>query len=223
MNELVVAVVPIRSFRQGKSRLASILSESERADLMQESGNGVVRAALDSRVIDTVLVVSPDHQALSWADSFGPRVQSLAQDEATPGLNEALDAARTWALERDVDRILSLFADLPLLDCREVRKLISRRQPVVLGPDRRFEGTNSLALDLRGRGAQFQFSFGAGSLQKHLAEAERLGLDVGVLKLPGVEFDLDVPADWQEFRQRGELVPAGEQGFPAWALCGATD
>ena len=177
MNDLIVAVVPVRSFRQGKSRLASILSESERADLMRESGTRVVRAALDSRVVDTVLVVSPDHEALDWAASFGPRVQSLAQDAARPGLNQALDAARSWALERDVDRMLSLFADLPTLDGREVRRLVSRRQPIVLGPDRRGEGTNSLLLDLRGRGSQFQFAFGAGSLQKHLAEAARLGLE----------------------------------------------
>jgi 2-phospho-L-lactate guanylyltransferase len=223
VNDLVVAVVPIRSFRQGKSRLAAILSESERADLLRESGNRAVRAALDSRVIDTVLVVSPDDEALSWAETFGPRVQSLAQSQARPGLNEALDAARAWALERDVDRILSLFADLPLLDCREVRRIVSRCQPVVLGPDRRYEGTNVLSLDLRGKGASFQFSFGAGSLQKHLTEAERLELGVAILKLPGVEFDLDVPADLQEYRQLGELVAAGEQRFLALALCGAME
>jgi 2-phospho-L-lactate guanylyltransferase (CobY/MobA/RfbA family) len=66
-----------------------------------------------------------------------------------------------------------------------------------------------LALDLRGRGSSFQFSFGAGSLQKHLAEADRLGLDTAILTLPGVEFDLDVPADWQEYRQLSELVAFG--------------
>jgi 2-phospho-L-lactate guanylyltransferase len=190
---------------------------------LRESGNRVVRAALDSRVVDTVLVVSPDDEALTWAEAFGPRVQLLAQDQAKPGLNEALYAARTWTLERDVDRMVSLFADLPLLDGREVRRLVSRRQPIVLGPDRRYEGTNSLALDLRGRGASFQFSFGAGSLQKHLAEAERLGLDTAILTLPGVEFDLDVPADWQEYRQLSVLVATGEQRFPALALCGAID
>lgn len=223
MNELLVAVVPIRSFRQGKSRLASILSEQERAGLLRESGKRVVRAALDARVIDTVLVVSPDDEALTWAAGFGPRVQSLEQGDSRPGLNEALDAARIWAIERDVDRILSLFADLPLLEGREVRRLVSRHQPVVLGPDRRQEGTNSLLLDLRGQGATFRFSFGAGSLQKHLAEAERLSLETSVVKLPGVEFDLDVPADWQEFHQRGEFVHAGEQRFSALTWCGAMD
>jgi 2-phospho-L-lactate/phosphoenolpyruvate guanylyltransferase len=182
-----------------------------------------VRAALDSRVVDTVLVVSPDEEALDWAASFGPRVQSLAQEVARPGLNLALDSARSWALERDVDRMLSLFADLPTLDRREVRRIVSRRQPIVLGPDRRCEGTNSLLLDLRGRGSQFQFAFGAGSLQKHLAEAERLGLNASVVKLPGIEFDLDVPSDWHEYQDRHEPLAAYGQTFSSMTFCVAME
>lgn len=221
MNDLVVAVVPIRSFRQGKLRLASILSDTERGNLLRESGDHVVRAALDSRAVDTVLVVSPDAEVRDWATVYGPRVQSLVQHPGNPGLNEALDLARTWALERDVDRIVSLFSDLPLLDSRDVRRIVSRRQTIVLGPDRRHEGTNCLSLDLRGRGSTFQFSFGAGSLQKHLTEAARLGLDVSIVKLPGVEFDVDLPADWHEYQQRDDLLNGGGDRFSTLSLCGA--
>lgn len=210
MNELIVGVVPIRSLRDGKTRLAPILAPDERAALLRLSGERVIRAALDSRVVDTALVVSPDPAVLAWSREFGPRVQALAQPENRPGLNGAIAAAREWAIERDADAILSLFADLPLISPFDIRRLVARRAPLVLGPDRRGEGTNALLLRLQGRGEEFRFAFGEGSLARHRHEARRLGLQAIVEALPGIGFDLDTPLDWADYLRFGEgLAPAG--------------
>lgn len=199
MNELIIAVVPIRSLRDGKTRLSPILAPDERAAFLRHSAERVITTALDSRVVDTVLVVSPDPAVDAWTADFGRRVHALPQPADQPGLNGAIAAARDWALERDADSILSLFADLPLISIFDIRRLTARRTPIVLGPDRRGEGTNAMLLRLDGPGEQFHFAFGEGSLAKHIAEAERLGLSVAVEDIPGIGFDLDTPLDWSDY------------------------
>jgi 2-phospho-L-lactate guanylyltransferase len=201
VSELIIAVVPIRSFQNGKTRLASVLAPAERAALLRRSAAGVVAAALDSHVVDTLLVVSPDPETLKWAAAFGWRVMPLAQPVDRPGLNGALDFAREWAIDRDADRLLSLFADLPLLSTIDILPMVAHRQSLVLGPDRRGEGTNAMLLRLQGPGAAFRFAFGEGSLAKHLREARRLGLTAALTETPGIGFDLDTPLDWEEYVQ----------------------
>ena len=115
------------------------------------------------------------------------------------GLNSAIDAGRAWALERGADAVLSLFADLPLLAADDVRRLVDYPQPVVLGADRRGEGTNALLLRLAPPGCEFRFAFGEGSLTRHLTEAHRLGLEAVRLNTQGFAFDLDTPEDWADY------------------------
>ena len=199
MNERIVAVVPIRSLRHGKTRLSPVLGDEARQTLLRGVAARVVSAAVDSDSIETVLVVSPDAETLAWAAGLGPAVVAAPQPEHLPGLNGAIAAGRAWALERGASAMISLFADLPLIVPDDIRGLVARVEPVVLGPDRRGEGTNALLLRLVGRGPEFTFAFGEGSLTRHLGEARRLGLTVAVFEAPGIAFDLDRPGDWSDF------------------------
>lgn len=223
MSELVIAVVPIRSFRNGKTRLAPILAPEERASLLRRSAERVIGAAVDSHVVDTVLVVSPDPEALIWAAEFQRRVTPLAQPSTHEGLNGAIEFAREWAIERDADSLLSLFADLPLLSVFDIRKLVARRSPLVLGPDRRGEGTNAMLLRLQGPGAAFRFSFGESSLEKHLREARRLAISPMIEMAGGIGFDLDTPLDWEEYLaeldKQGDLAPPAHVAASSGASC----
>ena len=199
MSELIVGVVPIRSFREGKTRLASILTGDQRATLLRKTASRVVCTLAASQIVDTVLVVSPERDVLEWARGMGKRILPVPQPPDQAGLNGALDAARGWAVERDADALLSLFADLPLLSTLDVRALAQEQAPVVLGADRRSEGTNAMLLRLNGAGESFRFAFGTNSLERHVDEAARLGLPSEVVIAPGVGFDLDTPADWDEY------------------------
>ncbi len=220
MSERVVAVVPIRSLRRGKTRLSPVLSREAREALLRGIANRVVAAAVDSDLIETVLVVSPDAETLVWAADMGPVVVAVPQPAHLSGLNGAIDAGRAWALDRGVSAMMSLFADLPLIVADDIRGLVARAEPVVFGPDRRGEGTNALLLRLAGRGPEFTFAFGGGSLGKHLAEARRLGLKAAVHDAPGIAFDLDTPDDWSYFRH----LTADRPGRDAWspAACAAS-
>jgi len=180
----------------------------------------VVAAAVDSGLIETVLVVSPDAETLAWAAGMGPPVVAAPQPEYRLGLNGAIDAGRAWTLDRGASAMISLFSDLPLIVADDIRGLVARKEPVVLGSDRRGEGTNALLLRLAGRGPAFTFAFGDGSLAKHLEEARRLELNVAVHDAPGIAFDLDTPDDWSYFRHR----MADCLGTDAWspAACSAS-
>jgi 2-phospho-L-lactate guanylyltransferase len=199
MSERIVAVVPLRSFRNGKTRLASVLSREERESLVRRSALGVITAARDSGVVETVIVISPDADAVEWASQLGPGVVSLEQPETMPGLNGAIAAGREWAMRRGAKTLLSLFADLPWLSADDLRDMAARREAVVLGPDRRNEGTNALLLRLTGAGQRFRFAFGHDSLTHHREEARRLGLPVAIHEARGIGFDLDTPLDWADF------------------------
>jgi 2-phospho-L-lactate guanylyltransferase len=199
VSELIVGVIPIRSFREGKTRLASILTRDQRATLLRKTASRVVCTLAASQIVDTVLVVSPEREVLEWARGMGKRILPLPQPADQAGLNGALDFARAWALERDADALLSLFADLPLLSTLDIRALAREQAAVVLGADRRGEGTNAMLLRLAGPGEEFGFAFGTNSLERHRAEAARLAIPSEVVVAQGVGFDLDTPADWDEY------------------------
>jgi 2-phospho-L-lactate guanylyltransferase len=201
VSERIVAVVPVRSLRHGKTRLSPVLDDEARGALLRATAHRVVSAAVGSGPLETVLVVSPDVETLSWAAGLGPAVEAVPQPEHRLGLNGAIDAGRAWALDRGASTVISLFADLPLIVADDIRGMVARTEPVVLGPDRRGEGTNALLLRLAGRGPEFRFAFGEGSLAKHLEEARRLGLNAAMHDAPGIAFDLDTPDDWSYFRQ----------------------
>ena len=198
-RERIVAIVPIRSFRNGKTRLTPVLDPETRESLLRATAESVVAAGRNAECVEMVLVVSPDAEVLAWATRMGPGVAALAQPGSMPGLNGAITAGREWALATGATALLSLFADLPFLAEDDIHTLVARPKPVVLGPDRHGEGTNALLLRLAGSGAAFQFAFGEGSLVRHIDEARRLGLAVGIVRAAGVAFDLDTPGDWADY------------------------
>jgi 2-phospho-L-lactate guanylyltransferase len=203
----IVALVPVRSLADGKTRLSAALSPEARSALTRRMLKGVVRAALDSGAVGPVAVVSPDPAALAMAAVEGTAVVPLLQDPARFGLNGALAQGREWALSRRAAAVLILFGDLPLITPDDVRNLVRRDAPVVLAPDRHGTGTNAMLLRLGGAEGQrgprarrggtkgFRFGFGPGSYARHVDEAHRLGLDVATALTTGTAFDLDTPDD----------------------------
>lgn len=198
MNGDVVAIVPVRSLRQGKTRLATVLSPEARAALIRTMARGVLESALASGTVAHVLVVSPDPEALAFAASFGPAVTPVLQQPENAGLNAALDQGVLLAQERGAAAVLILFGDLPLLTPRDIRNLLRRDVPVVIAPDRHGSGTNALLVRLAALppgGPRFVFRFGTESYARHVEEAHHLGLEVATAITAGTACDLDTPED----------------------------
>ncbi len=186
------AIVPIKPMRLGKSRLATVLSEEERAALNRQLLARTVETLKSVPELEQVLVVSRDTAALALARKHGARTV-LEDDESH--LNMALARATFVARRFNTHGILVLPADLPLLRAEDVRALLeAARQPpaVVIVPDRKRKGTNALVITPPGL---ISYHFGPGSFRRHCDLAREAGARLEVLELPSLAIDLDWPED----------------------------
>ncbi|MEQ8840063.1 MAG: 2-phospho-L-lactate guanylyltransferase [Acidimicrobiales bacterium] len=182
-----VVLIPIRSFDDGKSRLAGVLSPEERRALTMRMAARVAEAAGEL----PVRIVTDDTGVVDWAHEL--RVGVLTVGEK--GLNPSVTAAVAHAARVGFTRALIAHADLPA-----ARDLTVVDQPgVCIAPDRARDGSNVMCVPTE---AGFVFAYGPGSFALHCAEAERLGLPLHVVDDESLAWDIDdpddLPADWSD-------------------------
>ena len=200
------AVMPVKSFDMAKSRLEGVLTLDERRDLARTLMGNALRALVDSRCFEHVIVVSRDEAVLVYAAELGAEAM---REEGPPDLNEALRSVRDVAIADGAVSLLVLFSDLPNVTAEDIRALVeaSAQCSVVIGPDRRAEGTNALLL--RPPDA-IDYVFGALSFEKHLAAASNAGLEVAVLRRDGIGLDVDFPEDLAAMNLAAKPSPSRE-------------
>ncbi|MCK0508091.1 2-phospho-L-lactate guanylyltransferase [Aromatoleum anaerobium] len=180
------ALVPLKARRFGKSRLAGVLDDAERASLVQSMLERVLAALADAREIDRIAVVCCEPERVP------PAILSLP--DSGQGLNDALaaGASRLWA--RGADELLVIHADLPLVRAADIDCFVrcGRSQGMALAADRHGSGTNALFV---AGVTDFSFQFGAHSLSRHLAAAHARGIAPALPELDSLAFDIDTPAD----------------------------
>jgi 2-phospho-L-lactate guanylyltransferase len=191
-----VALLPVRSFRTGKQRLAERMEPETRGDVIQRMLTVAVEAALGSGVFEEIAVVSLDADVLAFVENRWPEMTKIQQSELSPGLIPALELGREHAKRHDATALTVLFADLPLLSVDDLLHLDSAAGQIAIAPDSAEAGTNALTLrtgpvDL----TEFRFQFGASSFARHVAEAARFGIRPGIVRAAGLAYDLDTPAD----------------------------
>ena len=175
-----IVLVPIRSFDDAKSRLASSLDPHARKALIRRMAETVVAAAHDL----PVWVVTDDDEVADWAQALG----TLTCTVGVSGLNPAVTVAAAAAAAAGASRILIAHADLPYAsDLRVVTG-----NGVAIAPDRHRDGSNVMSLPTN---TGFTFAYGPGSFAKHRAESARLGLDFTEIDDASLGWDVDSPAD----------------------------
>ncbi len=177
-------LVPVKSFRDAKHRLATVMGDEERRALVQRMATRVLTAAAPA----TTAVVCDDTEVADWARAHG----ALVIWEPGRGLNGAVEAGVDHLASMGAAWVTVAHADLP----RAV-DLAALGEPagftgVVAVPDSRDDGTNVLRVPVR---CGFRFSYGPGSFARHRAECERLGLAMFISRVPELIHDVDWPAD----------------------------
>lgn len=186
------AIVPVKPLRRGKSRLAGILSQEERADLNRRLLAHTVDTLREIPEIEQVLVVSRDQSALALAREHGART---VQENGAPHLNVALARATFLAMNYVTHGILIVPADLPLITPEDVRAMLERAKyppVVVVAPDRHRQGTNALLVCPVGL---IDYKFGPGSFERHCELARQAGARLEICELPSLALDVDFPED----------------------------
>ena len=173
-------VIPIRSFDDALSRLESVLNPTERRSLMRDLATGVLAAA---RPLE-VFVATDDDEVAAWTRTQSAEVIRVR----TSGLSASVAVAVDQLQPRGYRRLVVAHADLP-----RVHDLGGMVGPgLVIAPDRHRDGSNVMCVPTD---VGFRFSYGPGSFQRHVAEAERLELTVKVVDDPTLAWDLDNPDD----------------------------
>lgn len=186
------AIVPIKPFRTGKSRLAEILSIEERADLNRKLLTHTINTLNSIPEIERILVISRDTRALALARSLGART---VMEDGMPHLNLALARATVIARHYSTQGVLVMPADLPLITPEDIRLMLEKvGEPpvVVLAPDHRREGTNALLVCPAGL---IDYDFGPSSFQRHCERARAAGARLEICDLPSLALDVDLPED----------------------------
>src|SRR5664279_1625519 len=106
------AILPIKSFPDGKQRLMDQLSPGPRRALIEAMFSDVLVALRRAERVDDVVVISSDRDAQEIAGGYGAGIL----DDEQLGHNEAASLAITTAIEGGVDRVLLVPGDCPLLD-----------------------------------------------------------------------------------------------------------
>jgi 2-phospho-L-lactate guanylyltransferase len=190
-------LIAIKERARCKTRLAEALAPAARLELVRSMLTAVLRAAGSAPTVHQIMVVSPER------DSVPAEVRVLA--DTGESLNSALLQAHTLLREFGCREVVVLPADLPKITAAEIDDLVraGRAGGFAIAPDAAGEGTNALCL---ASALPFRFQFGPHSRQLHLQEAHRMGLSPQVVQLPGLEFDLDSPADLNLLRRQQWLA-----------------
>jgi 2-phospho-L-lactate guanylyltransferase len=202
---VIVALVPLKALSEAKSRLASVLGNTERRELVECLLAGTIRALRDSDVIDRIALISPE-QLL--AQCFG-----VVWLPDAGGLNESLAAGVDWALAQSASGLLIVPADLPGITPADVRAIVSEapnQSGICLTPTRD-GGTGALFLRPPDT---IRPQFGSDSFRRHRKTAQTQGAAIRVLSRPGLALDLDTPADLSLLHTKNRLsCPKTTGGF----------
>jgi len=194
------ALIPIKGFDRGKSRLSEVLAPRERAQLARDLFEHVVRVLRASPAIHGIAVVSDSPEAREHAKRLG--VVALSDATGSEGLAEVVDSALRDLERRGATSVMICMSDLPDLTVQDIASVAREldESDVVLVPDLLQRGTNVIAVKPP---TGLPSCLGhEDSLQRHHARARELGLTVSVQLSSGIGFDVDSPGDLERLRRR---------------------
>lgn len=185
------AVLPVKRFDAAKQRLAAGIDEERRRELAGAMVADVLEAIGNARTVERLIVVTGDPIAQELANEAGAEV---VPDPEDAGHVVAAQAGIARAEVEGAERVVLLAGDCPLLDPRELDRLLTGVPGRYVGivPDRHGTGTNALVLSPPDAIVP---AFGEGSKARHVEAAREAGIPFGIEELSSMELDLDTPAD----------------------------
>jgi 2-phospho-L-lactate guanylyltransferase len=183
-------IIPVKSFGEGKSRLANVLSPRLRAEMSRRWLTHVLTTTTAWGHFAGIAVISRDPAVLTLASNMG----ALPIPEVGDDLNAAVAQASMTVTAAGAEAVLMLPSDLPLLTVADLDALYALAlagEGVVIAPSQD-GGTNALLL--RPPNA-IAYSFGERSAARHMALAEASGLPSQIYNSSTLALDVDYPED----------------------------
>ncbi len=185
---MIPVVIPAKPLHLALSRLAMVLSAKARLAVQIAMLTDVIRAGVGFS--DTVIVVSADPQVAQIATDCGASVVP----DAVPA--EGIDTAVGLGIATvPGDEVIVLMGDLPLATSADLHALavaVGAKPGIACAVSA--DGTGTNALYLRPPDV-ISTRFGTGSLDAHMDLARAVNIDAVCVRVPGLERDIDTPAD----------------------------
>ncbi len=182
------ALIAIKERSRCKTRLSEALAPEARAPPRAlDARGGAFSRRGDAQTVRQIIVVSPER------DSVSAEIPVLA--DTGEGLNSALTQAHRVLRDFGSREVVILPADLPTLTAADIDALVraGRSGGFAIAPDTAGTGTNALCLV-----SAAAFSFPVRPRQPGDCTCRKRsvrGLRPQMVHLPGLEFDVDSPAD----------------------------
>lgn len=174
-------LIPVKAFDEAKGRLSDALGQSTRAELARAMATNLVHVQENV----TVAVCCDDAGVAEWATSVGASVIWCPGTE----LNGAVQQGVAELRAAGYTSVAIAHSDLPL--ATSLDRLLGWAG-VTLVPDRHRAGSNVIVVP---SSVDFQFSYGGGSLQRHVAEAVRHRCGLRIVHDSRLGWDVDHPDD----------------------------
>jgi len=190
----VFAIIPVKKLDEAKSRLSSLLPDSERREFCLKMLEDVLATVKTTRCTRRTVVVSPDPMVLQTAERF----DAFPLMESQLGLNQAVSEAINWCVQNGAESTLILPADIPSVTPRDLNRIFSLGKDVamVISPSRSEDGTNALLLTPPNALPTF---YGKQSFPRYIKEASKRAISFRTIKLPGIALDIDTIEDLADF------------------------
>jgi FO synthase len=195
------AIIALKDLAEAKTRLSGLLGASERSALAHAMAEDVLLQLTSHPDIHRTILISDSSAASALAQTFGAEHWTESSLDAF-GLNNLFRVACSRLQAEGESRLLILHADVPLVSREDLSAALQKHSAcggVVIGTDRKNEGTNLLVLEANNAPV---LHFGKGSRGKHEQAAVETGQTVSVLDLAGVALDIDEPADLEVLLKR---------------------
>ena len=193
MTLKVFAIVPVKNFESGKSRLASLLTVEERVKLSELFLDYTLNTLTNTSAISNVVVVSSDKRAEGIAKIHNAK---FLQEKKNQGVNAAVALADVYISEYAVDATIVIPQDLPLLLPEDIERICTSAQEhekcLVICPSLRFDGSNAL---LRRPPLLITTNYDNDSYNVHIKKAKASNAIIKIIKTKRIMIDIDTVED----------------------------
>ncbi len=201
----IYAIVPVKHLDTSKRRLSSVLKPEDRRALTLAMLEDVLNAIKGSLVQETV-VVGNDLCVSGLAANAG----ALYKEEKRRGLNRAITGSIEWCLKREVDAVVVLPADIPLVSSIDINRIVEmarNSEPILVLSPSENGGTNALYMRPPNL---IPVNYGPGSFKKHIKQSRAKGTRLKVYHSRLIAFDIDTQKDLKRLSRMPNVTVSGQ-------------
>ena len=189
----IFAIVPVKRFEKGKSRLSPLLNIDERKKLSELLLDDTLSILLRTTAICEVIVVSSDNRAKEIAERFGAKYLKENKDS---GVNKAVALADSYSSQSGAEATLVIPQDLPLLRPEDIDIMCEAAEEhercLIICPSLKYDGTNAL---LRRPSSLLKTHYDNNSYNMHVKIARKIGVDTRIFLSRRIMIDIDTIED----------------------------